>query len=87
MRFCALVFSLKLSVGVIGNADFLDSIYPRIATRSDFRLSMGEDFEMDSCDWSNRIRYHIFYTRPDTECHPMTWQAISVSPYSEGPCS
>jgi hypothetical protein len=22
---------------------------------------------MDSCDWSNGIRYHIFVTRPDTE--------------------
>ena len=22
---------------------------------------------MDSCDWSNGIRYHVFVTRPDTE--------------------
>jgi len=23
--------------------------------------------EMDSSDWSNRIRYHTFDTKPDTE--------------------
>ena len=25
---------------------------------------------MDSCDWSNGIRYHIFVTRSDTEFKP-----------------
>jgi len=29
--------------------------------------SVGGIFEMDSSDWSNGIRYHIFQTRPDTE--------------------
>ena len=29
--------------------------------------SVGGIFEMDNSDWSSRIRYHIFDTRPDTE--------------------
>ena len=38
-----------------------------MATWSDFGESVGVIFEMDSSDWSNGIRYHIFDTRPDTE--------------------
>jgi hypothetical protein len=43
---------------------------------------------MDSSDWSNRIRYHIFDTRPDTEFkrHHVTWRAIASRTYrSLGP--
>ena len=29
--------------------------------------SIGGILEMDSSDWSNGIRYHIFKTTPDTE--------------------
>ena len=29
--------------------------------------SVGGIFEMDSSDWSNGIRHHVFDTRPDTE--------------------
>ena len=29
--------------------------------------SVGGTFEMDSADWSNGIRYHVFDTRSDTE--------------------
>ena len=32
-----------------------------------FGESVGGILEMDSSDWSNGIRYHIFDTRPDTE--------------------
>jgi hypothetical protein len=32
--------------------------------------TVGGIIEMDSSDWSNGIRYHIFDTRPDTE---FTW--------------
>jgi len=46
--------------------------------------SIGGIREMDRSDWSNGIRYHIFYTRPDTECKGqgfklrwMTWRATS----------
>jgi hypothetical protein len=36
-----------------------------------FGESVGGYFEMDSSDWSNGIRYHIFVTRSDTESKRM----------------
>ena len=42
---------------------------------------------MDSSDWSNGIRYHIFDTRPDTEfkCSPpdLTFKVLSGRPWAE----
>jgi len=32
---------------------------------------------MDSSDWSNGIRYHIFDTRPDTEFKPARLDVLS----------
>ena len=32
-----------------------------------FGESVGGILEMDSSDWSNGIRHHVFDTRPDTE--------------------
>jgi len=43
--------------------------------------SVGGIFEMDSYDWSNGIRYHIFDTRPDTEFKP----SLRVTRNAEGP--
>ena len=61
---------LKLSVGITSNADLLiiEGLFTQ-GSRPGRTVggSVGEVFEMDSSDWSNGIRYHIFDTRPDTE--------------------
>jgi len=46
-----------------------------------FGESVGGIFEMDSSDWSNGIRYHIFDTRPDTEFKTwwLHWGAVCIS--------
>jgi len=50
--------------------------------------SVGGIVELDSYDWSNGIRYHVFGTRSDTEFKrrslknlKVTWRAISARPY------
>ena len=61
---------LKLSVGVTSHAYLLEieGLFTQ-GSRPGRTLgeSVGGIFEMDNFDWSNRIRYHIFDTRPDTE--------------------
>jgi len=61
---------LKLSVGVTGHPYLLeiDGLFtqgPRPGRT--FGESVGGILEMDSSDWSNRIRYHTFDTRSDAE--------------------
>ena len=61
---------LKLSVGETG-LPYLFEIEGLFTQGSrpgrTFGESVGVIVEMDSSDWSNGIRYHIFDTRPDTE--------------------
>jgi hypothetical protein len=61
---------VKLSVGVTGHAAILEieGLFTQ-GSRPGRTLaeSVGGIFAMDSSDWSNGIRYHIFDTRPDTE--------------------
>jgi len=61
---------LKLSVGVTRYADLL-GIEGLLTQGSRPGRALGESvcgsFEMDSSDWSNGIRYHVFATRSDTE--------------------
>ena len=61
---------VKLSVGETGLPCFLE--IEGLFTQGQrpgrtFNESVGGTFEMDSSDWLNGIRYHIFGTRPDTE--------------------
>ena len=60
----------KLSVGVTYHAYLLD-IEGLFTQGSRPGRTVGESvggiLEMDSSDWSNGIRHHIFDTRPDTE--------------------
>jgi hypothetical protein len=62
--------NLNLSVGVTTHAYLLEieGLFTQ-GSRSGRILgeSVGGSLEMDSSDWSNGIRYHIFDTRPDTE--------------------
>jgi len=39
---------------------------------------------MDSSDWSNGIRHHIFDTRPDTEFNIFRFQALSSKHFRRG---
>ena len=60
----------KLSVGMTSHAEVLE--IEGLFTQGSrpgrtFGESVGGMFEMDSSDWLNGIRYHIFDTRPDTE--------------------
>jgi len=62
--------SLKLSVGRTSPVYLLEIEGLFTQGRRPGRTvgeSVGGIFEMDSSDWSNGIRYHIFETRPDTE--------------------
>ena len=61
---------VKLSVGVTGHAYLLE--IEGLFTQGSrpgrtFGESVGGILEMDSSDWSNGIRYHVFDTKPDTE--------------------
>jgi hypothetical protein len=60
----------KLSVGVTSHPYVLESegLFTQgwLPGRT-VGKSVGGILEMDSSDWSNRIRYHTVDTRPDTE--------------------
>ena len=63
---------LKLSVGLTCHFYLLEIDGLRALTQRSRRgrtvgESAGGTFEMDRSDWSNRIRYYTFDTRPDTE--------------------
>jgi len=69
---------LKLSVGVTSQAEILriGGLFtqgwrpgPTVGE------SVGGILDMDSSDWSNEIRYHTFYTRPDTESEQFILEA------------
>jgi hypothetical protein len=66
----SMVLAVKLSVGVPRNAYLLE-IKGLFTEGSQPGLTVSESVggisKMDSSDWSNGIRYHIFDTRPDTE--------------------
>jgi hypothetical protein len=61
---------VKLGVGGTCPSDLLEIEY--LSTQG-LRLgrtvseSVGGMFEIDSADWSNGIRYHVFDTRSDTD--------------------
>jgi hypothetical protein len=61
---------VKLSVGVTCHADLLEieGLFTQ-GSRPGWTVgeSVGGILVMDSSDWSNGIRYHIFDTRHDTE--------------------
>ena len=75
---------LKLSVSMISRAYLLET--ECLFTQGSrpvqiFGESVGGILEMDSYDWSRGIRYHIFYTRPDTEFETSTcewFQGVSA---------
>jgi len=61
---------VKLSVGVTGNPDLLETngLFTQGSRPGrSFCDSVGGIFEMGSSDWSHGIRYHIFDTKLDTE--------------------
>jgi len=67
--------SLKLSVGVPGNAYLL--AIKGLSTQGwrpgrTSSESFGGTSEMDNSDWSDGSRYHIFDTRPDTEFNELS---------------
>jgi hypothetical protein len=49
--------------------------------------SVGGIFEMDSSDWSNGIRHHIFDTRPDTEFKVLQWARECHFPWGKWVCT
>jgi hypothetical protein len=61
---------VKLSVRVTGHPEILETeglLTQGSSSGRSLSESVGGIFGMDSSDWSNGIRYHIFYSRPDTE--------------------